>query len=95
MMEAEVVKQYGVIEVHDWIELDLKRQAAVKLANDGPQERTFREDYEIYGAAEGVVRVEYSGNCTACGLSTSFSHDHPIATIEANTERKLGAVERG
>lgn len=41
---------------------------------DAPEEehRTFREDYEIYGAATGSVRVVYGGHCASCDLRTSF-----------------------
>jgi hypothetical protein len=41
-------------------------------ANEGA--RTFREDYEIYGAAEGAVTVDYCGDCHVCGLSLSFEY---------------------
>lgn len=38
--------------------------------------RTFREDYEFYGADEGVVTASYSGHCRKCGLETDFEHAH-------------------
>ena len=39
---------------------------------------TFREDYEIYGAKDGTVVVDYGGSCDKCGLSLSFKDEHPI-----------------
>jgi hypothetical protein len=36
--------------------------------------RTFREDYKIYGAGEGAIHVDYSGECDHCGLSVTFEH---------------------
>jgi len=44
-------------------------------------ERTFREDYEIYGASDGTVKVDYGGSCTECGLSLSFNHEHEIPGV--------------
>ena len=43
---------------------------------------TFREDYEIYGAKDGAVTVDYSGSCGTCGLSVSFKETKPIPGIE-------------
>jgi hypothetical protein len=37
-----------------------------------PLDWTFREDYEVCGAATGMVTVGYSGVCEKCGLSLSF-----------------------
>lgn len=39
---------------------------------------TFREDYEIYGAEDGEVKVTYSGRCSTCHLSLEFTHTHPL-----------------
>lgn len=34
---------------------------------------TFREDYEIYGAAEGTITVSYRGGCSKCDLKHEFT----------------------
>jgi hypothetical protein len=39
---------------------------------------TFREDYEIYGADKGVVKVSYSGHCQNCGYGIDFEYERPI-----------------
>ena len=44
--------------------------------------QTFREDYEIYGAEDGAVTVDYSGNCGTCGLSLDFKVRKPIPGVE-------------
>lgn len=44
---------------------------------------TFREDYAIYGAADGTVRVDYSGRCMTCGLDLSFNDTHDIPGVES------------
>ena len=36
---------------------------------------TFREDYEIDGASEGIITVDYSGHCTVCNLVCHFTHE--------------------
>jgi hypothetical protein len=43
-----------------------------------PDPRTFREDYEIYVAEDGVVRVSYSGHCERCGSGVDFKTEHPV-----------------
>ena len=70
---AEVMKRYGKIPV---AEFDAARSAIKPVA--GHQFMTFREDYEISGAAEGVITVSYSGHCHACGLGTDFKDEHPL-----------------
>lgn len=42
---------------------------------------TFAEYYEIYGAADGTVVVDYGGSCETCGLSLSFKDEHPIPGV--------------
>jgi hypothetical protein len=42
---------------------------------------TFREDYEIYGAETGTVKVYYGGSCENCGLTLNFEHEHEIPGV--------------
>lgn len=42
---------------------------------------TFAEYYEIYGAEDGTVTVDYGGSCTRCGLSLSFKDEHPVPGV--------------
>jgi hypothetical protein len=46
--------------------------AAVPAPMSGNIGETFREDYEIYGAEQGEITVDYHGECTRCGLSLGF-----------------------
>jgi hypothetical protein len=65
---AKVVALYGKIPVEEF--------DAARAALDEPVEqdyRTFREDYEITGAAEGTVEVLYKGSCRTCGLNLTFT----------------------
>lgn len=74
--QAAALAAYGKVDV---AEFDRLRAHADELsANVETGTETFREDYEIYGAEEGVVLVGYSGRCTVCGLSLSFEHSHPL-----------------
>jgi hypothetical protein len=63
-----VMGLYGTVSVE---EFDAAR-AALKTV-DPEDHRTFREDYEFYGAASGTVNASYSGACTACGLRVDFT----------------------
>lgn len=57
---------------------------AALAAAMSPQERTFREDYEIYGAdSGGTVKIGYSGHCQVCGLGTDFTHEHELGDLDA------------
>lgn len=73
--KAEVA--YGVLPADEWRELEEK---ARKMAEARP-EQNFREDYAIYGADKGIVKVSYSGACGKCGLSLKFKHEVPIEGI--------------
>lgn len=37
--------------------------------------RTFREDYEFYGASDGMVTASYSGHCDKCHLGLDFKRE--------------------
>ena len=74
---AKVMATYGKIPV---AEFDAAR-AAIKPVRD-EDHRTFREDYEISGASDGDVTVDYSGGCSTCGLRLNFKEHHPIPGAE-------------
>lgn len=78
--DAAIQAAYGVIPI---VEFDKAREelAANKVAFENRQ-RTFREDYEFYGAEEGVVTVNYSGSCGECGLKLKFSESRPIPGLD-------------
>jgi hypothetical protein len=64
---AEAYAQYGKVSV---AEFDALR---ADLAPADPEDyRTFREDYEFYGADEGEVTASYGGGCTECGLNVEL-----------------------
>jgi hypothetical protein len=75
---ADVMATYGTVPVE---EFDRARSQIKEV--DPEDYRTFREDYEIYGATDGVVTVDYGGSCSTCGLSLSFKDDHPLNVREA------------
>lgn len=64
-----VMGLYGSIPIE---EFDAKRDALVEPDEEAC--RTFREDYEVYGAAAGEVKVSYRGACSECGLNVEL-HD--------------------
>jgi len=53
-----------------------------ELNDDRAANRTFREDYEITGAADGEVVINYSGWCTKCNLSLAVEHRHSLLVEE-------------
>ena len=70
---AAAMESYGAIPAEEF----QARLAAIKDVK--PEDfRTFREDYEIYGAAEGTVTVSYSGSCSVCGTHLEFNDHHAI-----------------
>jgi hypothetical protein len=60
---AEVYAKYGNVPPE---EFDRLREELPVV--DPEKHRTFREDYEFYGAAEGELKVRYNGRCTKCLL---------------------------
>jgi hypothetical protein len=77
--EEEVIASYGTIPMEQF---DRARADLVTRRKEFEQrEETFREDYEIFGAEDGLVQVHYSGQCTSCGLALKFVDHHPIPGI--------------
>jgi hypothetical protein len=72
--EKRLAAQYGVVSLDAWDKMRME----VPPEPQPEDFRTFREDYEISGASEWVVRVSYSGRCNACGLRLDFAEDHLV-----------------
>ncbi len=47
-----------------------------------PDEYNFREDYEIYGAETGIVKVRYGGHCTSCDSGVDFQFEKAVVRKE-------------
>lgn len=54
----------------------LRSEALVPI--DEETFRTFREDYEFYGAKEGTIKAVYKGRCQTCDVGVEFEHAHPF-----------------
>jgi hypothetical protein len=64
---AEVYAQYGKVSPEEFDRLRSELKAV-----DPEDFRSFREDYEFYGANEGELQVSYSGGCQECGLKVGL-----------------------
>lgn len=71
---------YGKVSVQEFDEM--RTRVDELRAMDDEVDCNFREDYEIYGAEEGMVIVDYSGECRFCGLKLTFRHEHPLPVAE-------------
>lgn len=61
-----ITADYGQVPMEEFE----KRRAALEQPDRESQAfRTFREDYEFYGANEGTVHWNYKGCCSNCNLS--------------------------
>lgn len=69
---------YGKVSPEEYERLRAEAQVAV----DAEDFRTFREDYEFYGASEGVARATYTGACQTCKLSVNFDYAVPFFAPE-------------
>lgn len=82
-LSRRIAAGYGNVPAAEYQELQNRLVEAAVKAKNGSQ--TFREDYEIYGAATGTVTVSYSGHCGECGLDLSFIDNRPIPGVEATS----------
>jgi len=77
-LKLQVDASYGQVSVEEFDAARANLAAEqIKLEGDNTF-RTFREDYRIEGAEEGVVHVHYRGNCTVCKLKLEFDDQHTI-----------------
>lgn len=65
---------YGRLPIDEWDKLRAEADADINVE----ALHTFREDYEIYGAEDGLVKVSYSGGCKECGAHVEFKHEHVV-----------------
>lgn len=65
---AGIYAQYGKVSPEEF-----DRLRGGLSAVDPEDFRSFREDYEFYGASEGELRVSYSGGCQECGLRVGLT----------------------
>lgn len=80
MLRLEMDDKYGNIPLAEFDEL----RQRVETPIDEDKLRTFREDYEIYGAEDGVIHISYGGHCSVCGTECNISQDHPFFPSEEN-----------
>jgi hypothetical protein len=64
----------GKVSMEDF---EKARKAAAKEV-EREDYRTFREDYEFYGAEKGEVTADYAGKCEVCDLEVSFQAKEKI-----------------
>lgn len=74
-LSEEIAEAYGKVSRDEFRTLQDKRDAV----DVNPEKfRTFREDYEIYGADKGTLVVSYGGSCEVCGLEVTFYAEKPF-----------------
>jgi hypothetical protein len=73
-LQGQVVDSYGKIPIEEFDAL----RAKVAEGVDVESLKTFREDYEIYGAETGIIKVRYSGTCQACKCGVDFEFEKPV-----------------
>jgi hypothetical protein len=76
------VDAYGTVPAEEYERL----RAEAQRPFDEGDFQTFREDYEIYGAAEGTVVVSYSGHCSVCALGLDFKYERSLYPLEVENE---------
>lgn len=74
---------YGSIPADEW----RARLAALEAVDDEEKFRTFREDYEFYGAKDGTITADYSGHCQVCHVGLDFKTEHPFFDAAASRDR--------
>lgn len=83
--QARVDASYGQVSVEEFDQMRAGLATERSKVDNDNSFRTFREDYEIYGADDGVVTVSYRGGCTVCKLELKFKDDHPIMVKPKNS----------
>lgn len=74
--QGELDAAYGKVTLAEFDALRADVDAKRALLASPTERVTFREDYEIYGADEALIGVDYRGSCKTCGLQVSFKHFH-------------------
>ena len=67
--QNKVMAAYGKVPVEEFERMRAESDAAAVKEEDY---RTFREDYEFYGAEDGEIVASYGGGCGTCGLTVSL-----------------------
>lgn len=70
----------------------LSRQI-VRDVYDINNSQEFREDYEIYGAEDGFLRVRYHGECQNCGFETTLQLDQQFYPFPSEEEALQDAFD--
>lgn len=83
-LEKSLKDAYGTLPVDEFMALvgetreKTSAQTARLEAQTDRNEHTFREDWDIYGAEDGTVTIEYSGRCTTCGYGGTGTFTVPL-----------------
>ena len=76
VLAKQVSEGYGVLPVDEFDALRSKLAEGI----DAEKLRTFREDYEFYGAEDGQVTASYSGRCSECKTGLNFEETRGFYT---------------
>mgnify|MGYP001563408306 CR=1 FL=1 len=68
VLAQQVAEGYGVLPIDEFDTLRTKLAGGI----DEESLRTYREDYEFYGAEDGVITASYSGHCDKCKVGLDF-----------------------
>lgn len=79
---AAVTTLYGKVPLEEYERARSELLMSMSAERMGVTE-TFREDWEIYGAETGVVKISYRGSCLTCGLSASHEHELVLPVEES------------
>lgn len=71
-MEKNVRDAYGNVDVDTFDDMRNDLATLCDAQNEYNFKRTFREDYEFYGADEGALHISYRGGCTVCDCSLTI-----------------------
>lgn len=75
-LDYKIEQDYGKVSIDDFIVMRLEAQQRREALPN--RMATFREDYEIYGAEDGAIEVNYRGSCKDCGLTMKFTDYRPM-----------------
>lgn len=70
----EIKSLYGKIPEEEY--LQKYRDAKISLLKEF--DTSMRQDYEFYGAENGVLNIRFSASCNECGFSWSYKHEEKI-----------------
>ena len=79
-LSTALKEAYGKIPAQKYLDF-VQRVERVREESENFEQRTLREDYEIWIDEDGIFSIDYRSRCDECKFSFSYKHSEKVPLV--------------